>query len=132
MILSNLQWNNLNFNLKFLQILIKTFQTFILKFTIKKNYFPYLKQLKVIIIGNIKLIKGIRNTFILSFMHLAFFSPYLALWLSEDPIKILYLFNFSIKQIITKLENNNILNNFFHKIILYEFPLLEKIHFFKF
>jgi len=122
MILSYLQWNNMNLNLKFLHILIKTFQTFILKFTIKKNYFPYLKQLKIIIIG-------IRNTFILSFMHLAFFSPYLALWLSEDPIKILYLFNFSIKQVITKLETKNVISDFFYKIVLYGFPIGKNIFF---
>nr|BAS01613.1 chromosome maintenance protein [Lotharella vacuolata] len=124
MILSNLQWNNMNLKLKFLHTLIKNFQNFILKFTSKKNYFPYLKQIKIIIIG-------IKNTFILSFMHLAFSNPYLALWLSEDPTKILYLFNFSIRHIITKIEKNISVTNFPFEILLIEFPLLEKIHFFK-
>lgn len=55
MILSDLQWNNIDINLKFLHMLIKNFQTFILRFTTKKNYFPYLKQLKIIIIGKINI-----------------------------------------------------------------------------
>lgn len=67
----------------------------------------------------------------MSFMHLVSFSPYLALWLSEDPEKILYLFNFSITHIITKLENNPGISNLFYKVILIKFPLLEKIYFFK-